>query len=672
MADRNSPPLPRNQRDNPQPEPDADSFAYDRNAVAEDPLVELARIVSETGRVEPDFAAAPQIPVPPAPSRPNFDDDLAGGLEAELMAELRPGYEDRTVTEPYPESAPVEPAAEQTAAFYSNEQYVEQPVAIPAAPYEDTVRQTEPAPSVDAPSFGSPGVVANSGALGPRSSFSLGRDTGFRSAPQAADPYPVQSDPYAAQGVEPDYANTAFSDAELQVSHASHVGNFDAEYAAHEQPSSDVDDMGWPAAEAAISDAPEVFTGHEEHQSSAAENVNRDFDDIFEPEAEFAPGVSAEHVLPPHSQGERTMVPGGGGSKRGLIVAGSVIGVVVLGSAGFLLSGLFGENGPSGPAEVIVADAGPFKVFPTEQRPEAAVPSKAIYDRVGGVAAPRKEQLVPREEAPVASVPTTSGSQPRLVTGNSTDEQQQAQAPTTPNGLPRRVRTVVVRPDGTIINAPAAAQEPEAVQTLPSSVTIPRVAVAPDVSVTTPGAVEVTTPAGSGQISALPNNPAAAASTGPTLLTPRPKPAVPAGQDFATAPVVAPSQASPANSPLDLSSNGQRVAAVQPPPAAVPSAPVASSTGNATATSGSIPTGTYVVQISSQRSREQAEASYSAMQRRYPSVLGDVPSVIQTADLGDKGIYYRVRIVSDSRDTANRLCEDLKSAGGDCFVRRTQ
>ena len=78
-----------------------------------------------------------------------------------------------------------------------------------------------------------------------------------------------------------------------------------------------------------------------------------------------------------------------------------------------------------------------------------------------------------------------------------------------------------------------------------------------------------------------------------------------------------------------------------------------------------------MVQVSSQRSADQAQASFESMKRRYKSVLGGFNPDIQRADLGAKGTYYRVRVgPMASREAALRLCEQLKSAGGSCFVTR--
>src|SRR5690606_19904247 len=82
------------------------------------------------------------------------------------------------------------------------------------------------------------------------------------------------------------------------------------------------------------------------------------------------------------------------------------------------------------------------------------------------------------------------------------------------------------------------------------------------------------------------------------------------------------------------------------------------------------PAGTgYLVQLSSQRTEEQARASFADLQRRFGSVLGQLEADIQQADLGEKGIYYRVRVGPwATRGEAIEVCESLQAAGGSCFV----
>ena len=75
-----------------------------------------------------------------------------------------------------------------------------------------------------------------------------------------------------------------------------------------------------------------------------------------------------------------------------------------------------------------------------------------------------------------------------------------------------------------------------------------------------------------------------------------------------------------------------------------------------------------LVQVSSQRSEDAARATYRDLQARYPTVLGNYPPNIQRADLGDRGVYYRVRVGPFAGSDAQRVCDALKGAGGDCVL----
>jgi hypothetical protein len=81
--------------------------------------------------------------------------------------------------------------------------------------------------------------------------------------------------------------------------------------------------------------------------------------------------------------------------------------------------------------------------------------------------------------------------------------------------------------------------------------------------------------------------------------------------------------------------------------------------------------GGYMVQISSQRSEADAQASYQSMQSKFPSVLGSHQASIRRADLGEKGVYYRALVGPfAAAEDAGQLCNSLKSAGGQCVVQR--
>ena len=81
--------------------------------------------------------------------------------------------------------------------------------------------------------------------------------------------------------------------------------------------------------------------------------------------------------------------------------------------------------------------------------------------------------------------------------------------------------------------------------------------------------------------------------------------------------------------------------------------------------------GGYVVQVSSERSDSEAQASFKTLQSRYPAVLGGRSPLIRRVDLGDKGIVYRTQVGPfDTVDQAKQLCGSLKAVGGHCIVQR--
>ena len=81
--------------------------------------------------------------------------------------------------------------------------------------------------------------------------------------------------------------------------------------------------------------------------------------------------------------------------------------------------------------------------------------------------------------------------------------------------------------------------------------------------------------------------------------------------------------------------------------------------------------GAYVVQVSAQKTEDEARASYQALQQKYPTVLSGHAANIRRADLGDKGVYYRAQIGPfATADQANTFCGDLKAAGGQCIVQK--
>ena len=78
----------------------------------------------------------------------------------------------------------------------------------------------------------------------------------------------------------------------------------------------------------------------------------------------------------------------------------------------------------------------------------------------------------------------------------------------------------------------------------------------------------------------------------------------------------------------------------------------------------------HVVQLSSERGEAVAQARSQALQTKYRDALAGHQPVIRRADLGDRGVYYRVQVGPFAIGEANQLCEILKKSGAECIVHR--
>lgn len=101
-----------------------------------------------------------------------------------------------------------------------------------------------------------------------------------------------------------------------------------------------------------------------------------------------------------------------------------------------------------------------------------------------------------------------------------------------------------------------------------------------------------------------------------------------------------------------------------------PSAEAAKQEAAATASANTAPiTGDYRVQLASFTAKADAEAAWTKMQKKYAPHLDNVTMGVTRADLGAKGIYYRLNVVNLSKNSATSLCDTIKNINPEgCLV----
>lgn len=361
---------------------------------------------------------------------------------------------------------------------------------------------------------------------------------------------------------------------------------------------------------------------------------------------------------------------------RGLLMAGTAAVVVLLGGGALYawLSGGASSVISSGEPPVIAADKDPVKIVP-ENPGGKSVPNqdKAVYDRVAGAAVedPKQESLISSSEEPVDVVqktlipetlplegeaeaqalgtPVGDTEDPRLLPDQAGTEQAPGASTEPATITPRKVRTMIVRPDGTLV----AQEAPEPAASAPTlDAPASDAAAAAPPSATPALAAPSTTPATTDLAP-----PAATATPGTPGPVPTARPASPA--ETAATPAVASPAAAPAPAP-EVAAPVAETAAPAPAPAAAAPEPAAAQTAPAA--------GGYYIQVASLPSEAEAEKSYRNISAKFGSVVGGRAYEIKRAEIAGKGTYYRVRISAGTKAEAQALCERYKSAGGSCLV----
>lgn len=82
--------------------------------------------------------------------------------------------------------------------------------------------------------------------------------------------------------------------------------------------------------------------------------------------------------------------------------------------------------------------------------------------------------------------------------------------------------------------------------------------------------------------------------------------------------------------------------------------------------------GMWQIQLISSPNKAAMEKSWNDLTKKYNQLKG-LPHEIESADLGSKGTFYRLKAGAFStRGEADKLCNSIKSSGGSCLVKKKQ
>ena len=81
--------------------------------------------------------------------------------------------------------------------------------------------------------------------------------------------------------------------------------------------------------------------------------------------------------------------------------------------------------------------------------------------------------------------------------------------------------------------------------------------------------------------------------------------------------------------------------------------------------------GDYFLQLASVKSEQAAQGEWVRLQKSHAEILGDMDLKVRSADLGDRGVFYRIQTGPfPNQATAEDLCWQLRAEKQDCLVIR--
>ncbi|MER8386254.1 SPOR domain-containing protein [Mesorhizobium sp. M1428] len=507
------------------------------------------------------------------------------------------------------------------------------------------------------------------------------------------------------------------------VRSAGYDDEYDAGFAAgYKQDRSETRAYGAKPAEAPVSAAAASYAdaadGFDLGPLPGGQPVSQADDFTFD-ELDYDPELDDEMSVPGLAERGAERQP----RRRGLLIGAVVGAVAIAGGLGAFALTLGGKSGGDAPV-IVKADNRPIKIKPENPGGTVVPnQDNKVYDAVvkgAKPAEPVQQKLVTNTEEPVdlkanepesrvvdlspndpdaaddidapgtvasdtdasgTNPPDTNAPDPNALGANAAGATETAAAPAPKSEdriaqvlqeaekganpeivavAPRKVRTMVVKPDGSLVAredpAPAAPQmaAAEPADPAPQHVAPSAQADAAAQTGTVPLIDQMTSDP---KIGDQPNGDQASGDQAETTkLQPAPKPdtkaeAKPsASKQSANTPDTVPvAPQRPSDQPVDVVGEVKpdQVASIDPAAAGA---------------------GSWSIQIASQPTVESAQATYQDLQRRYGSVLSGRTANIVKAEIAGKGTFYRVRVPAQSRNEAIKLCTSYKAAGGNCFV----
>lgn len=459
--------------------------------------------------------------------------------------------------------------------------------------------------------------------------------------------------------------------------------------------------------------------GRQDHRHGYAQGYQQDYSrpDLSAPPAYLAP----QHAGPGAYQGQDAMAGEGDypeyddslddldhaprlrrerrGNGKAMMTVGIVLGVAVIGVASALY--FVRSTGPAGNGEppLISAETEPMRIEPVNPG-GVDIPDqdRQIFERT----TEDETRVVDREEQPV-DVGEIARSSPRVVlpppaaTQNrdgatdpiaqvlsGTMEPQggfesppEVSAAVAELGEPRRVRTVTVRPDGTIIrNGSDAPREFASLETSSEFSALSDASVPSPATERMPWEPDPATEAASQPQSLSDQGTDTAQQDSDTATDPLEQiladnppqgesepPAASANQTAQSTPEPAREQAPAPRQPMALTGATQIAPQAQQQQQNSPQQTASVSPAQPAAT------GDYVVQLGISNSEDRARQAFSQFQSRYSGIIDDASPIVRRAEVNGNTIY-RVRVGPYDLSSANSVCDRIKNAGGDCFVAR--